>query len=115
MKHFKLSEFNCPCCHQEHMQPETLDMLDNAREIAGIPFSVTSGWRCRTHNKDVNGKPDSAHLPGKAVDISAIGSRAKFKIVKGLIQAGFTRIGIGKGFIHADNDISKDTEVIWLY
>jgi len=115
LKYFQLSEFICPCCGQQHMQQKVLEMLDHAREIADIPFSITSGWRCRTHNKNVNGKPGSAHLYGKAVDISAIGSRVRFKVIRGLIQAGFIRIGIGTGFIHADNDATKDSEVIWLY
>lgn len=97
------------------MKTHTLNRLDSARELAGTPFNITSGWRCPKHNAEVGGKPESAHTTGEAADIAATGAREKFKIVNGLLQAGFTRIGIGKGFIHADDDETKDPEVIWLY
>jgi len=97
------------------MDFDTIDMLITARTYADIPFRLTSAWRCDKHNKKVGGKPDSAHLYGKAVDIYAPDSRSRFKIVYGLISAEFARIGIGKDFIHADTDRNKDAEVIWLY
>ena len=48
-----------------------------------------------------------------AVDIACDDSVTRQKIVSGLIKAGFTRIGISKTFIHADNDLK--TDAIWLY
>jgi hypothetical protein len=63
----------------------------------------------------VGGKKDSAHRYGVACDISAVDSRSRFLIIKGLLHAGFTRIGVGSHFIHVDADISKDGEVAWLY
>jgi len=115
MRFFKNEEFNCSCCNDHHMDFDTIDMLITARGFAGVPFVITSAWRCEKHNKAVGGKKESAHIYGKAVDISAIDSRSRFKIVYGLINAGFTRIGIGKTFIHADTDHNKDAEVVWLY
>ena len=117
MRFFKSEEFNCPCCNDQHMDFDTIDMLISARVFADVPFIITSGWRCEKHNKSkkVGGKKDSSHLYGKAVDISAPNSRTKFNIVYGLIYAGFTRIGIGKTFIHADTDHNKDAKVLWLY
>jgi len=115
-KYFKKEEYECRCgCGKDEIDEEFLSMLDNAREAAGTPFVVSSGVRCRAHNKKVGGKKDSAHVHGKAVDISAPDSRTKFKIIYGLINADFTRIGIGKDFIHADTDHNKDAEVLWLY
>ena len=115
MKHFKLSEFKCPCCGRADMQQEFLDKIDKARDIAGIPFVITSGFRCPKHNKEVGGRPNSAHTKGLAADIKCINSRDRFRMVKALLEAGFTRIGVGKDFIHADIDKSKPQEVIWTY
>jgi len=36
-------------------------------------------------------------------------------IVEALFDAGFTRIGIAKTFIHADCDIELPQEVLWMY
>ena len=115
MRFFKNAEFNCPCCNEHRMDFDTVDMLITARVFAEVPFIITSAWRCEKHNKKVGGKKDSAHLYGKAVDISAPDSAARFKIVYGLVNAGFTRIGIGWKFIHADTDHNKDAEVLWVY
>jgi len=115
MRYFKNEEFNCSCCKQNHMDFDFLDMLITARTFADIPFIINSGWRCEKHNKSVGGKKSSAHLIGKAVDISAPDSRSRFWIVYGLINADFRRIGIGKDFIHVDSDHNKDAEVLWIY
>ena len=115
MKYFKIDEFKCPCCGKTDMNKEFLEKIDKARELAGVPFVITSGYRCPKHNKEVGGKPDSAHTKGLAADIKCIRSRDRFKIIKALIDAGFTRFGIGKNFIHADIDSSKPQEVVWTY
>jgi len=115
MKYFKVDEFKCPCCGKANMDKEFLEKIDKARELAGVPFVITSGYRCPKHNKEVGGKPDSAHTKGLAADIKCIRSRDRFKMIKALIDAGFTRFGIGKNFIHADIDSSKPQEVAWTY
>ena len=115
-KYFKDNEFTCKCgCGTNIIDPELVDMLDAAREKAGIPFVINSACRCAAHNKAVGGSPTSSHIHGYAVDIAAATGTAKFKIVQGLLEAGFTRIGVAKSFIHVDNDPNKPKEVIWLY
>ena len=52
---------------------------------------------------------------GLAVDISCNSSRDRSIILTALIDSGFTRIGIGKTFIHVDLDKSKSQNVIWMY
>lgn len=117
MRHFDLEEFDSPdeVGSGSNMDAQFLEMLDNAREIAGIPFIINSGYRTKAHNKKVGGKDDSSHLTGHAADIKAVGSRQRYKILEACYQAGFTRIGVGTNFIHVDNDSTKPTEVIWLY
>ena len=120
LKHFVLSEFDSPDApgSGSQMQPEFLKKLDAARGIANVPFKINSGFRTAAKNKAEGGKPDSAHLTGWAADIdlpNTGGSRLRFIIIRALIQAGFTRIGIANGFIHVDCDPTKDKEVAFLY
>lgn len=115
MRHFHIDEFRCNCCDREEMRESTLAMLDEAREIAGVPFIITSGYRCKEHNQREGGSPTSSHMHGWAVDIKAGHSSARSQIVKGLIKAGFNRIGISEQFIHVDNDPQKPSNVMWLY
>ena len=114
---FKASEFNCKCCSIGGivMDSDLIRKLTMARIIADIPFIINSGYRCASHNKKVGGKPGSSHLKHCAVDIQTLGSRDRFKILTALVQANFKRIGIGKQFIHVDNDLDKAQEVIWMY
>mgnify|MGYP000044741057 FL=1 len=115
-KYFKAKEFQCKCgCNTNGIEQSFVDKLTQAREIAGIPFVITSGYRCAEHNKAVGGVAGSAHTTGWAVDISAGTGEQKFKIVKALIDAGFTRIGVAKTFIHVDMDSTKPSPTIWLY
>tara|TARA_R100001244_G_scaffold132222_1_gene107580 strand:- start:600 stop:947 length:348 start_codon:yes stop_codon:yes gene_type:complete len=115
MRYFKIKEFKCPCCGNAEMNEEFLDMLDDARGFAGIPFKVNSGWRCEARNKAVGGKSDSAHLSGFAADISCKDSRSRALIINALGWIGFNRMGIAKNFIHVDSSPLKDKKVIWLY
>lgn len=111
MKYFNLSEFACKCGHcgggEEHMSLELLKRLDHAREVAGIPFVISSGFRCEVHNREVGGVPGSAHTKGLAVDIRCNTSQNRWKILKGLFAAGFERIELAPTWIHADVDITK--------
>ncbi len=115
MSHFTKEEFACSCCGVNRMSSIFMPMIENARIYAGIPFHINSGYRCEKRNAEVGGKPASSHLSGYAVDIRAKNSRERSAVLRGLIAAGFTRIGIGKNFIHADMDPDKDINVIWTY
>ena len=117
MKYFDISEFDSPdeVGSGSRMHPSTLQMLDNAREIAGIPFKINSGFRTKSHNAYIGGSKLSSHLYGYAVDIHCTDSRRRSIILDALSKAGFTRFGIADTFIHTDNDPDKDQDVLWLY
>lgn len=67
------------------------------------------------HNLAEGGARLSGHLTGHALDIKASDSRTRFVIIKALMDAGFNRIGIANGFIHADDAPYSAKEVVWLY
>ncbi len=113
--YFSTGEFACPCCRGNKASFALIERLDIARSIARVPFSINSGYRCPTHNKQVGGKPTSSHLKGLAADIRAVHASERFAIVRGLLAAGFTRIGIGKDFVHVDIDTDKPQNLIWTY
>lgn len=114
--YFQASEFDCRCgCGLNNARGDLMNKLNHARDIAGIPFGISSGSRCEKNNRLSEGAPDSAHLDGWAADIKCVSSMPRYKILTSLITAGFTRIGISKSFIHADCDPDKPPCVIWQY
>jgi uncharacterized protein YcbK (DUF882 family) len=119
IKHFTLSEFDSPdeIGSGDNMCLSFLSKLDQAREVAGIPFKVNSGYRTPAHNTKVGGVKSSSHMniPCNAVDIHVKGSVERYKILEAAIIVGFNRIGIGKNFIHLDTDESKSQEIVWHY
>lgn len=119
MSYFREVEFKCKCgkCFLGFNQMNTffLAKLYKSREVAGIPFILTSAVRCKSHNQRIGGTMNSAHLTGQAVDIQATHPMTRMRIVSALIEAGFNRIGIAKDFIHVDDDESKTKDTLWLY
>lgn len=116
-RYFSLREFDSPDVpgSGNRMRAEFVKRLDTAREISQTAYIITSGYRSPEHNKKVKGLSNSSHLIGWAADIEAKDSRTRHRILKGLIEAGFNRIGIsGAGFIHVDADPAKN-EAVWLY
>lgn len=115
--YFRYSEFDSPDIPDSgrNMQSSFLRMLNHARQIAGIPFKINSGFRSQEHNKKVGGTETSSHLTGHAADIHCTSSTYRYEIISALLQAGFNRIGIAETFIHVDNDPNKTQKVIWTY
>ena len=115
IKYFDLSEFDSPDDNDsgDNMDINFVRKLDEAREIAAIPFKVNSGYRTPFHNTKVGGVKDSSHIkiPCCAVDIKAEDSRTRFLIISAAIQVGINRIGIGNNFIHLDADKTKSQDV----
>ena len=117
MKNFELEEFASPDKKGsgKYMNEVFLDMIDEARTIADIPFKITSGYRTRKRNKKVGGVTNSSHLKGLACDIRCKDSKSRFIILNALLQVGFNRIGIAKTFIHCDISLDKSHSVAWVY
>ena len=119
MKHFSHSEFDSPDApgSGKKMAIHTLNKADQARDIAEVPFYITSGFRTEGHNADVGGVPGSAHTRGYAFDIaiSDYDEATVVRIISALVQAGLRRIGRANSFVHADDDPEKPTPAYWDY
>ena len=116
-RYFKDAEFRrcVPSCSIEDMQQHTLNRFDKAREYAGVPFIFTSAFRSREWELAKGRTGDGAHTTGEAGDIRTPDLYTRYRILYGLIKAGFTRIGIADTYIHADDCPRKAKEVVWLY
>lgn len=116
-KYFHPSEFTrcTPSCKIEQMDAAFLALLDEVREAAGIPLVLNCAYRSRAWELSKGRSGNSAHTRGKAVDIRCNTSANRYKIVAAALGCGVRRIGIGKTFVHLDNDESLPQGVIWHY
>lgn len=116
MAYFREDEFLCSCGCGMDIDSRLKRIITRAREIANVPFVITSGARCEAYNDSIEkASKSSSHVKGLAVDIQTKNSRSRFTILSALYDAGIVRIGISKSFIHADIDLSKVREVVWTY
>lgn len=117
LKYFDESEFaRCsPSCSSSDCCAESLERLDRARALAGVPFILNSAFRSRPHELSKGRSGNSAHTLGRAFDIRCTDNDSRWRIVNAAIQCGFTRIGIARTYIHIDDAISLPTHRIWLY
>jgi len=115
-QNFSRREFRCKCqgCDEDHISLELVEALEKVRVLYGRAIYITSGVRCKEHNKICGGKSDSSHLTGYAVDIGCANSTQRYRLVSLLVNY-FNRVGIGQDFIHIDLDPNKNKEVMWLY
>ena len=94
----------CSCgCGTKGMQPAFLMLLDQIRKEVGEPLTVTSGYRCPSHNQKVSSTGKSGpHTTGRAIDIKA-DSRLRFLLIQAALKHGITRFGVAKNFLHIDS------------
>ena len=86
---FKVSEFACKCCGENHIDQRVLDMAQTIRDELGVPVRVNSGYRCDEHNRRVGGVKGSKHTKGQAADLSCkLGAGTMFEAVKKLHAQG---------------------------
>tara|TARA_R100001369_G_scaffold6631_1_gene17525 strand:- start:357 stop:713 length:357 start_codon:yes stop_codon:yes gene_type:complete len=117
VKNFTHAEFDSPDSTDSgsNMDDSFLRMLDSAREVAGTPFRINSGFRTPKHNEKVGGSENSSHLRGFAADIHVTSNSTRYIILEALLNVGFNRIGVADTFIHVDADPIKTKNIIWTY
>ena len=107
----------------KNLDLEFVAMLDNARHVSGVPYTITSGYRTPEENFEVGGVDASAHTKGLAVDLRCQDTHHLGLILKGLYAVGFNRIGIyfankdnkpWPSHVHVDNAKDRVQDVVWL-
>ena len=97
----------------DKLDQRLVDKLDRARNLSGMPFLITSGYRTPDENIQAGGLQDSAHCSGLAVDLRCSDGIQRYKILSALLDVGFKRIGCYDRHIHVDLDETKPQYVIW--
>ena len=105
--HFSSSEFVCQCgcgygTNPGDVSEALLEILEDMREVIQRPIIITSGCRCRYHNRVVNGAVHSRHVTGEAADIGVLGGRERYDVEKAAYEAGAFGVGKANTFIHVD-------------
>lgn len=115
--YFNEQEFEActPSCKYEQINEGSLSRLDLCRGLAKTPFVLSSAYRSREYEISKGRSGNGAHVEGRAFDIRCRDSVCRFRIVAAALEVGFTRIGIGKTFIHLDDSPNLIQNVIWLY
>ncbi len=116
-RHFSESEFQrcSPSCSLQDMNQGTMNRFDTVRDLAGIPLVINSAYRSKEWDKAKGRSGTGAHTLGRAIDICCNTERNRFLIINSLLKAGFTRIGIAKTYIHADDSPNHTQSITWLY
>ena len=115
VKYFEADEFSSPDFPLSYnmMSRGLVFKLDLAREMSGVGFTISSGYRTKSHNTKVGGISTSRHVTGDAVDILISNSSDRFKILKALIDVGFNKIGIYPDHLHVELHPDNDDSIIF--
>lgn len=120
-KFFTVDELKCQHCGDHKMDDDFMLKIEALRHDLGIPFTVTSAYRCPEHPIEAAKKSPGAHASGRAIDIACQGDKA-YEILEGALRMGLTGIGVNqKGasrFIHLDDleaEEGRPRPWVWSY
>lgn len=113
-KNFQSTEFDCHgdnCCTETLIDAKLVDHLQTIRDHFGKAITVTSAYRCPTHNSTVSRAKNSYHTKGQAVDFSVSGVKprevAKYAESLGIKGIGLYETNSDGHFVHIDTRTSK--------
>ena len=119
---FDISEFQCHCgCKMPADVHVNITKLANQLQILrnkiSKPITINSAYRCKQHNENIGGVPNSQHVQGKAADIAIKGVAPKNVaiIIEDLINKGDMLqggLGVYNRFCHYD---IRKTKARWDY
>ena len=111
---FKVSEFACNgsgCCSEVLIDTELVNILQKIRNHFGKAVSISSAYRCPTHNKKIGGASGSQHTKGKAADIKVADVKpaevAKYAESIGVKGIGLYETNKDGFFVHVDTRTTK--------
>ena len=113
-KNFNSTEFDCHgknCCSQTIIDDKLVEYLQKIRNHFGKPITITSGYRCPTHNRAIGGATASQHAKGCACDIVVSGVTpaevAKYAESIGVLGIGLYETNSDGHFVHIDTRTVK--------
>lgn len=111
---FKSTEFDCHgngCCTQTQIDDKLIEYVQKIRDHFGKPVTVSSGYRCAIHNKNIGGATGSRHSKGQAADIYISGVApaeiAKYAESIGILGIGLYETNKDGHFVHVDTRTTK--------
>lgn len=111
---FKSTEFDCHgsnCCTGTLIDEKLVNYVQQIRTHFGKSVTISSGYRCATHNKSVGGATASYHTKGQAADIVVSGVTpaevAKYAESIGILGIGLYETNSDGHFVHIDTRTSK--------
>lgn len=113
-KNFKVSEFACHgvgCCSTVMIDEQLVKYVQAIRDHFNKSITITSGYRCEKHNRNVGGATGSRHAKGQAADIVVSGV-APAEVAKYAESIGIKGIGLYETskdghFVHIDTRTTK--------
>tara|TARA_R110000787_G_scaffold75756_2_gene167607 strand:- start:2363 stop:2740 length:378 start_codon:yes stop_codon:yes gene_type:complete len=112
-RYFTKAEFACKHTGKNETKDSFIHSLDQLRHVCGFPFTITSGYRDKTHPEEIGKAVPGQHNRGVAADVRVTGGMQRRKIVEMAFVVGFTGIGVSKGFVHLDK---RNTQpMLWSY
>lgn len=117
--HFYSTEFDCHgsgCCTRTIVNEKLIEYLEKIREHFNAPITITSPYRCPTHNSrpSVGGAPGSRHTKGDAADIVVKGiaprTVAQYAESVGILGIGLYETNSDGHFVHID---TRDYRSFW--
>lgn len=115
--HFYSNEFDCHgngCCSESKINEKLIEYLEKIREHFGKPVTITSPYRCPTHNSRIGGAVGSRHSKGDAADfvVSGIAPRtvAQYAESIGIMGIGLYETSADGHFVHID---TRETKSFW--
>lgn len=117
--HFYSTEFDCHgsgCCNQTKVNEKLPVHLEMIRNHFNTPVTITSPYRCPTHNSrpSVGGAPNSRHTKGDACDIVVKGvpprTVAQYCESIGILGIGLYETKNDGHFVHIDE---RDYKSFW--
>lgn len=103
--YFDRKEFACKCgCGLATVDAELLNILMVVRKQFNSPVTITSGHRCKEHNRAVGGAKNSYHVQGRAADIKVecVEPGEVYMFLTGKYPKGYGFI-LYETFVHVDS------------
>lgn len=114
---FTSKEFDCKgvgCCSSTPINSQLVEYLQQIRDHFNKPITITSGYRCTTHNKNIGGATGSRHTKGDAADIVVSGITpaevAQYAESIGIKGIGLYETNTDGHFVHID---TRSTKSFW--